>query len=421
MASDKDSLEPKRSGKLLARWRRKKVAVNSDASGESADEMLKINHSSSKAHQKDATNNYRSDESGGTTTESLRPIKSSGANKTNQRNVDLAAPVANLAVTDGVEAPAVLLAESAPESPRRPKLFGRALAKTGLGLEALLLGRRQLNEQLFEELETQLLMADVGVDVCREIMEKITARVERSELDNIEALRGALSEIMLEILEPCEKPLIVEGNRPFVILVIGVNGVGKTTTIGKLAHKFQSQGVSVMLAAGDTFRAAAVEQLQAWGKRCNVAVIAQHSGADSASVIYDALESASARQIQVLIADTAGRLHNKENLMTELAKIKRVMAKLHVDAPHEVLLVLDAGTGQNAIKQVEEFNQILAVTGLAITKLDGTAKGGVVLAIGKRYDIPIRYVGLGEGVDDIQNFNAEQYVKALLAPSRSDA
>ncbi len=301
------------------------------------------------------------------------------------------------------------------DKPKRRNVFGRALSKTGRGLETLFLGRRQIDESMLEELETQLLMADVGIEVCTEIIDELTGRVKRRELSDSNALREALHEIMVEILLPCELALDVTKKRPCVILVVGVNGVGKTTTIGKLARNYQNQGLSVMLAAGDTFRAAAVEQLQVWGERNNVPVVAQHTGADSASVIYDATESAIARGINVLIADTAGRLHTKSNLMDELAKVKRVMAKLSEDAPHEVLLVLDAGTGQNAVRQVQEFNETVKVTGLAITKLDGTAKGGVVLALCKRYGIPVRYIGIGEGMDDLQYFRADDYVQALLS------
>ena len=303
------------------------------------------------------------------------------------------------------------------EQAKRPNVFSRALSKTSRGLETLFLGRRQIDAAMFEELEAQLLMADVGVEVCTEIIDQLTSRVKRKELGDSDALRAALHQEMVEILEPCELPLDISGHQPFVILVVGVNGVGKTTTIGKLARNFQNQGLSVMLAAGDTFRAAAVEQLQTWGSRNNVPVVAQHTGADSASVIYDAIESASARQIDVLIADTAGRLHTKNNLMDELSKIKRVMAKLKGSAPDEVLLVLDGGTGQNALAQVREFSEAVAVTGLAVTKLDGTAKGGVVLALCKRFKLPVRYVGLGEGIDDLRVFTATDYVRGLLSES----
>jgi fused signal recognition particle receptor len=307
-----------------------------------------------------------------------------------------------------------------PKSTKRTNMYSRAMAGTSRGLEKLLLGRRQIDDQLFAELETKLLMADVGVPVCTEIIDDLTNRVKRKELNNSDAMRKALHQVMLDILSPCQQQLDTSDHLPYVILVVGVNGVGKTTTIGKLARKFQNQGLSVMLAAGDTFRAAAVEQLQAWGERNGVPVISQQSGADSASVIYDAIESATARNINVLIADTAGRLHTKSHLMDELIKVKRVMAKLDKSAPHEVLLVLDGGTGQNAIQQVQEFNDAVAVTGLAITKLDGTAKGGVVFALCKRFGIPVRYIGLGEGVDDLWTFIANDYVAAVLSESQSD-
>ena len=258
-------------------------------------------------------------------------------------------------------------------------------------------------------------MADVGVDVTTEIIGELTERVKRGELNDSETLKVELHKVLFDIISPCEQTLDVSGKQPFVLLVVGVNGVGKTTTIGKLAQRFQREGHSVMLAAGDTFRAAAVEQLQIWGERNNVQVVAQHTGADSASVIYDAVESAKAKNIDVLIADTAGRLHTKSNLMEELEKVKRVMAKLDETAPHEVLLVLDAGTGQNALNQMQEFNQAVGVTGLALTKLDGTAKGGVAFALSRRFKVPLRYVGLGEGVDDLQVFRAEDYVKAVLS------
>ena len=301
------------------------------------------------------------------------------------------------------------------EKKKRPNRFSRALSRTSAGLGAFFLGRKEINDELLEELETLLLMADVGVDVTTEIISELTGRVKRGELNDSDTLKAELHRVLLDIVSPCEEVLDVSGKQPFVLLVVGVNGVGKTTTIGKLAQRFQHEGRSVMLAAGDTFRAAAVEQLQVWGERNNVQVVAQHTGADSASVIYDAVESAKAKNIDVLIADTAGRLHTKSNLMEELEKVKRVMAKLDETAPHEVLLVLDAGTGQNALNQMQEFNQAVGVTGLALTKLDGTAKGGVAFALSRRFNVPLRYVGLGEGVDDLQVFRAEDYVKAVLS------
>lgn len=381
MASNEDSSIPKAGKKLFARWRRKDVDADHDFPVSDSDAL------------------------------------EAGIDATLAGTADLA-EVPGDQVKPAVSAErgsAPVATDVATEKPKRRNVFSRALSKTGRGLETLFLGRRQIDENMLEELETQLLMADVGVEVCAEIIEELTDRVKHHELSDSDALRGALHQLMVEILAPCERALNVTKGQPCVILVVGVNGVGKTTTIGKLARNYQHQGLSVMLAAGDTFRAAAVEQLQVWGERNNVPVIAQHTGADSAAVIYDAFESATARKIDVLIADTAGRLHTKTNLMDELAKVKRVMAKLSVDAPHEVLLVLDAGTGQNAIRQVQEFNQAVTVTGLAVTKLDGTAKGGVVLALCKRYGIPVRYIGTGEGLDDLQRFRADEYVQALLS------
>lgn len=283
------------------------------------------------------------------------------------------------------------------------------------GLGNLFLGRKTIDDDLFEELETQLLVADVGMDATQDIIDSLTAKVARKQLSDPDALYAALREELTSLLRPVERPLIIaQDKKPFVILVVGVNGVGKTTTIGKLAKRFQLEGKKVMLAAGDTFRAAAVEQLQVWGERNQVPVIAQHSGADSASVIFDAVQAAQARGIDVIIADTAGRLHNKNHLMDELSKVKRVMAKLDVTAPHEVLLVLDAGTGQNAVNQAEQFRDAAGVTGLALTKLDGTAKGGVIFALSKKFNLPVRFIGVGESIDDLQPFVADEFVKALF-------
>ena len=295
----------------------------------------------------------------------------------------------------------------------------RGLGKTSdnlvEGLGALFLGKKEIDAELLEELESTLLMADVGVDATVEIIESLTRRVSRKELTKPEALEAALSEELLALLQPCEKPLDVSTASPYVILMVGVNGVGKTTTIGKLARRFMGEGKSVMLAAGDTFRAAAVEQLQVWGERNDVPVIAQHTGADSASVIYDALQAAQARGIDVLIADTAGRLHNKDNLMEELKKVVRVMSKLDEGAPHEVMLVLDAGTGQNALAQAENFQQWVGVSGISLTKLDGTAKGGVIFAIAKKLGLPIRFIGVGEAAEDLRPFEAQTFINALFA------
>ena len=293
------------------------------------------------------------------------------------------------------------------------------LKRTRSGLSGILaslpIGQKEINDDLLEEIEASLIMADVGVDATTEIIRHLTLSVERHQLSDGLALSVALKQELLSILEPCSKPLqIPKQDKPFVILVVGVNGAGKTTTIGKLAKRLQAQGHSVMLAAGDTFRAAAVEQLQVWGERNNIHVVAQHTGADSASVIYDGLQSAQAKGIDVLIADTAGRLHTKSNLMDELKKVKRIMGKLDPTAPHEVLLVLDAGTGQNALSQAKLFNETVALTGLALTKLDGTAKGGVIFALAKHTGIPIRFIGIGEGIDDLQDFDAELFVDALF-------
>lgn len=282
------------------------------------------------------------------------------------------------------------------------------------GLGNIFLGRKEIDAELFEELESRLLLADVGVDATLEIIQRLTQRVSRKELTRPEALQGALREELLALLRPCEQPLAMGGHQPLVILMVGVNGVGKTTTIGKLARHYMDAGLSVMLAAGDTFRAAAVEQLQVWGDRNGVPVIAQHTGADSASVVFDALQAARARKVDVLIADTAGRLHNKDNLMEELKKVVRVMGKLDASAPHEVMLVLDAGTGQNALSQAEYFQQWVGVTGITLTKLDGTAKGGIIFAIAKKLALPIRFIGVGEAVDDLRPFQAEPFIDALF-------
>lgn len=295
----------------------------------------------------------------------------------------------------------------------------QGLAKTrgGLtdGLANLVLGRKSIDDELLEDIETQLLTADVGVEATQSIIADLTARVARRQLKDPQALIAALREDMAGLLEPASRPLVIDANkRPFVILVVGVNGVGKTTTIGKLARHLQHAGHSVMLAAGDTFRAAAVEQLQTWGQRNDIPVVAQHSGADSASVIYDAVEAARARNVEVLIADTAGRLHTQSNLMEELRKIKRVTAKLDESAPHEVLLVLDAGTGQNAISQAQQFHDAVGVTGVALTKLDGTAKGGIIFAVAKKLGTPIRFIGVGEQLEDLRVFDANEFVSALF-------
>lgn len=286
------------------------------------------------------------------------------------------------------------------------------------GMATAVLGKKELDAEILTELEDRLILADVGIETTNKIIGGIAARVKRKELSDVEVLYDALQESIAEILLPCNKPLLIKDIRPFSILVVGVNGAGKTTSIGKIAQRFVEHRQSVMLAAGDTFRAAAVEQLQTWGEKIGVPVVAQKTGADCAAVVYDAYQSAKSRNMDVLIADTAGRLHTQQNLMQELQKIKRAMQKIEPESPHEILLVLEAGTGQNAVKQAVEFHQALNVTGLCITKLDGTAKGGVVLAIADRLNIPIRYIGVGEAVEDLRIFNANHYAAAMLGRSR---
>jgi fused signal recognition particle receptor len=311
-----------------------------------------------------------------------------------------------------------------PDEPEKAKKLGffarlkQGLTKTrqnlGGGLFDLFRGK-QIDDDLFEELETHLLLADVGVETTTKIIDSLTKSASRKQLKDAEALYELLKVELKKIIEEVSQPLeIPESDGPFVMLMVGVNGVGKTTTIGKLAKQFQAQGKTVMLAAGDTFRAAAVEQLQVWGERNDIPVIAQHTGADSASVIFDAISAAKARKVDIVIADTAGRLQNKAHLMEELKKVVRVMKKLDVAAPHEVMLTLDAGTGQNALSQTKLFDEAVGLTGLTVTKLDGTAKGGVVFAIADKHSIPIRYLGVGEGIDDLRPFNGNDFIDALF-------
>jgi len=307
------------------------------------------------------------------------------------------------------------------ERPTKEGFFARlkrSLVKTrenlGSGFISLFRGKK-IDDDLFEELEEQLLIADVGVETTRRIITNLTQQANRKQLRDAEALYGLLKAEMSGILEKVDQPLEVGGKTPFVILMVGVNGVGKTTTIGKLARQYQAQGKSVMLAAGDTFRAAAVEQLQVWGQRNNIPVVAQHTGADSASVIFDAIQAAKSRNVDVLIADTAGRLQNKSHLMEELKKITRVMKKLDEEAPHEVMLTLDASTGQNAISQAKLFHEAVGLTGITLTKLDGTAKGGVIFSVADQFGIPIRYIGVGEGIEDLRPFKAADFIEALFA------
>jgi len=335
------------------------------------------------------------------------------------------APVEAPAEEKPVEAPAPEAApEPEPEPAPEPQIsvferikqgLGKTRASLTGGLADLFSVGKKIDEELLEEIETTLLMADVGVTATSEIIDSLTDKLERNQLKDGEALRKALRDELHGLLADVTKPLEIDADKkPYVILMVGVNGVGKTTTIGKLSKKFQAEGKSVMLAAGDTFRAAAVEQLQVWGERNNVPVVAQETGSDSASVIFDAIQSAQSRGTDVVIADTAGRLQNKENLMNELAKVVRVMKKLDESAPHEVMLVLDAGTGQNALSQAQVFQQAVGVSGITLTKLDGTAKGGIVFAIARQLQLPIRFIGVGEQAEDLRSFDAETFVDALF-------
>ncbi|MCG9654842.1 signal recognition particle-docking protein FtsY [Vibrio vulnificus] len=346
------------------------------------------------------------------TVESVEPIA-------NQEVVEEVAvePISESEAEESVEATRVQEQEKPTESffARLKRSLSRTKANIGAGFFGLFKGKK-IDDDLFEELEEQLLVADVGMDTTLKIIENLTEKASRRDLKDGEALYGLLKEEMAEILTKVEQPLQVDSSKtPYVILMVGVNGVGKTTTIGKLAKQFQNQGKKVMLAAGDTFRAAAVEQLQVWGERNNVPVIAQHTGADSASVIYDAIEAAKARGVDVVIADTAGRLQNKSNLMEELRKIVRVMKKIDDSAPHEIMLTLDAGTGQNAISQAKLFSDVAPITGITLTKLDGTAKGGVIFAIADQFNIPIRYIGVGEGIEDLRPFETQEFIDALFS------
>lgn len=308
------------------------------------------------------------------------------------------------------------------DAPEKKGFFSRL--KAGLtktresftsGIARLILGKKTLDAELIELIETQLLTADVGVDATQQLIQHLTQKLARKELKDSQAVLQSLQEEMKSLLRPCQIELTIPTEKkPFVLLVVGINGSGKTTTIGKLAKHLQANNKKVMLAAGDTFRAAAIEQLQIWGERNQIPVIAQQPGADTAAVIYDALEAAKARQVDILIADTAGRLHTQTGLMEELKKVKRVLAKLDATAPHEILLILDASIGQNALNQAKQFHDAVGVTGIALTKLDGTAKGGIIFAIAKQLKIPIRFIGVGEGIDDLRSFNADDFVTALF-------
>jgi fused signal recognition particle receptor len=323
-------------------------------------------------------------------------------------------------VDDKVQIPTSELVEPESLYLRLKSQLGKTRTGLGAALSVVSFANRKIDQDLLEEIETSLLMADVGMDVTTDIIAKLEESVEKHQLEDVNALSELLKQQLLALLEPVSQPLVIpEKQGPYVILVVGVNGAGKTTTIGKLAQRLQQQGRSVMLAAGDTFRAAAVEQLQVWGERNEIHVVAQHTGADSASVIFDAVQSAQAKGVDVLIADTAGRLHTKSNLMEELKKIKRIMSKLDDTAPHEVLLVLDAGTGQNALSQAEHFNKAVKLTGIALTKLDGTAKGGIIFALAKKAGVPIRFLGVGEGINDLQDFNARDFIDALFKQDKA--
>lgn len=328
---------------------------------------------------------------------------------------------AELELVDTQPESVVVIQDEYQEKPSQGGFFSRliqGLIKTkqniGSGFRNFFSGKK-IDDELFEELEEQLLMADLGMPTTQKIISNLTQHATKQQLKDADLLYQQLKIELGEVLKPVAQPLVIEPKTPYVILMVGVNGVGKTTTIGKLARKFQNEGKSVMLAAGDTFRAAAVEQLQVWGERNNIPVVAQSTGSDSASVIFDTMQSAAAKGIDVLIADTAGRLQNKNNLMDELKKIVRVMKKYDETAPHEIMLTLDAGTGQNAISQAKLFNEAVGLTGITLTKLDGTAKGGVIFAIADLFNIPIRFIGVGEKIEDLRPFNAEEFIEALFS------
>lgn len=342
-----------------------------------------------------------------------------------QPSVSAEPPIAAVAVIEQPHPTVVQPPATTIETPNKQGWFARLKTQLGKtrktfadGLANLILGKKEIDQDLLDELEMLLISADVGIEATEQIIHNLTQQVSRKELKDPKALIDSLKLQLRELLQPVHQPLCIDQQAsPYVILMIGVNGVGKTTTIGKLAKKFQQDGKSVMLAAGDTFRAAAVEQLQTWGERNHVPVIAQGSGADSAAVIFDALQSAKAKGIDVLIADTAGRLHTQSNLMEELKKVKRVMSKVDAQAPHEVMLVIDGGTGQNALNQATQFHQAVGLTGLTLTKLDGTAKGGILFSLAQQLAIPIRFIGVGESVDDLRPFDANEFIEALFADS----
>ncbi|MFV2004065.1 MAG: signal recognition particle-docking protein FtsY [Gammaproteobacteria bacterium] len=336
-----------------------------------------------------------------------KPKNTSQANTTIEENATLSDP-----------AQPVPAQSEQPASKDNTAELSKSLEKTKRtfsdGMADFFLGKKSIDNELLDELETRLLSADVGMDATTTIIDELQRNISRKIINDADSLHIKLAEIMKSILQPCQQTLDTDSAKPFVILVVGINGAGKTTSIGKMANHFMKQGKSVLLAAGDTFRAAAVEQLQEWGRRNNVSVISQGSGADPASVIFDAVESASSKNIDIVIADTAGRLHTQDNLMDELAKIKRVLGKLDAQAPHETLIVMDAGFGQNALHQAQQFHDSIGLTGMAVTKLDGTAKGGILFSIAKTLKLPVRFIGIGEGINDLRPFDATEFVDALL-------
>lgn len=348
------------------------------------------------------------------TEEALQPAETAVET---ENNTYLEAPIENAIPDTSPASEAIISSDTDNAATEKQGYFARlkaGLSKTRSGFTDLFLGKKTLDKDLIEDLEMQLLSADVGMEVTMQIIDDVSAQLERNQLQDVAAVQQRVAEHMCDLLKPYEQALDTDGAKPYVILMVGINGAGKTTTIGKLAHRFKSEGKKVMLAAGDTFRAAAVEQLQTWGERNQVPVIAQKTGADSASVAYDALQSAQARGADVLIIDTAGRLHTQDHLMEELKKIKRVLQKLDPAVPQQTLLVIDAGNGQNALRQAKHFHEAVGLDGLIVSKLDGTAKGGILFAISHQLRLPIRFIGVGEKADDLRPFNVRDFVNVLL-------
>ena len=373
----------------------------------------------------DTTTAFAAEEAPTNDTDETTPSEEVAAPVVNEAPATIAAETASSETTTALAADPISETtaehDNTPQPQAKPKSEGgyfarirQGLAKTRHGFANLFLGKKTLDQDLIDDLEAQLLTADVGIEVTTKIIDTVTQQIDRKELKDVDAVKAAVCDHMQQLLAPFAQPLDTSSAKPYVILMTGINGAGKTTTIGKLARHFQQEGKKVMLAAGDTFRAAAVEQLQTWGARHNVPVIAQGTGADAASVAYDALQSATARGVDVLIIDTAGRLHTQDHLMAELQKIKRVIGKLNPDAPHETMLIIDAGNGQNALRQAEQFHKAMQLDSITVTKLDGTAKGGILFAISEKLGIPIRYIGVGEQPEDLRPFNANEFVRALL-------